>query len=1037
VPLAAEAGSDAPAERIDSWPSQPSAEYSSSGSDAGSLPVASLAELASELPAGSYERQPARFRAATPPPPIPRQGVGLRRLPETDSTHVAEVSEVAPSKAASSAPVWIAAGALVGVAFILLAIGVLQFMDSAPAASENLADRTDTEPLASDPTPRAPHTDLAGVVAGRRPPKDEGKVPSSETKSAVTTHPVQWVEPPDDEPDPSVAARTPVLGPASPSFLPDWARLPVPDRIDGPFVVVRRVTESAEPLTVPTLHMALDRYIGGTIELADEGPLFVDDLRVAGESRLIRARSGFRPIVHIESSNLEAVRKQRAVFVLDRKNLTFDGIDLIVDVGDLSATQTALFACSGATLTMRNCSITVLNHHNTPFTLVRVEHDSSRPTRIRLERTLVRGRCGGVDTSAAALELVVDQSVILGGQGPLVRVGAVERAIDRRLILSQSILAGPGPIIELAKKPPDSRSKPLAIHAIGSVFGRLHGAGVASVISSSSSSDGAAIQIGWQGDKNLFAGWKGFFACGNDRTVTVPDLDSVRSTWNGADRESQEIRPPWPHAADLATTAPDELAPFVPNHESILRAVAQVRAGLFEKAVDKYPSPEIPQPVAWALERGVQSPAARARNRSTSAIAIREKDTRRPPLKTTQRSLPPGSDGGELTFDTAASPWNGDLGAFLRDQLTPGMKHVRVRVVGSGSHRFTPVRLAEGLRLEIRVEPFAAAEPPSWSPDTSATGSGLIELKGGALILSHVILRHDESSRLSHLIHIEEGHLVLSQCQITAPAPSGDFAGNLIAFGSISTRPYPDDPSRPLFASRVDRPVCRLDESVLITGGTALSAELGLGLVALTQCAVAAGVTGVELRPSRVARRRFDADLVLDSCTMTSERAIVRLGPWSGLAPGPDRPWLVTSRNCAFLAMYDRKARETVLLRADADALARGAVSWQASNDAADVDFFIAAGDGPPRQVRSRDVQLQWVHFWGYNHMNGRMTGPRGAGSAHSVRFWEKLRPGRVEPVDLILNPDYHPDRDRLTVGADLGRLGIRPRTSRNGRPRG
>ena len=65
--------------------------------------------------------------------------------------------------------------------------------------------------------------------------------------------------------------------------------------------------------------------------------------------------------------------------------------------------------------------------------------------------------------------------------------------------------------------------------------------------------------------------------------------------------------------------------------------------------------------------------------------------------------------------------------------------------------------------------------------------------------------------------------------------------------------------------------------------------------------------------------------------------------------------------------------------------------------------------------------------------MNGRMTGPRGAGSPPSVRFCEKLRPGRVEPVDLLLNPDYHPDRDTLNVGADLGWLGITPRVNRYG----
>src|SRR5262249_29736659 len=157
-------------------------------------------------------------------------------------------------------------------------------------------------------------------------------------------------------------------------------------------------------------------------------------------------------------------------------------------------------------------------------------------------------------------------------------------------------------------------------------------------------------------------------------------------------------------------------------------------------------------------------------------------------------------------------------------------------------------------------------------------------------------------------------------------------------------------------------------------------AELGRGIVVLSQSAVASGASAIELIPSKVARHRFEANLFLDHCTMTSERSIVRLGPWPGRAPGPDRPWLVTSRSCAFLGMHDRQSRETVLLRADAEALSCGAIFWQAEDDTADVDYFIATGGELPASSRARDVQHQWVQFWGQNHMR-RLGGPRGAGS--------------------------------------------------------
>ena len=334
------------------------------------------------------------------------------------------------------------------------------------------------------------------------------------------------------------------------------------------------------PLTVPTLYMALDQKIGGTVEIADEGPFFNDDFRVAGDNRLIRARPGYRPIVRVERSNLEAVRKQPAVFVLDRENLILDGIDLVVDVRDVYPEQTALFSCTGSTLTLRNCSITILNHNNTPFSVVRVEPTGLRPTRVRLERTLVRGGfAAGVDLAGGSAELALNKSVIVGGPGPLVRVTDAPSGPETRFFFVDSILAGPGPIIQLARKEPGGQAKPLSIRAFGSIFGALHGVGVASVISSSSSTRAAAKQVEWGGDDNLFAGWKGFFACGNDPVVTIPGLAEVRSTWNRADHESQEILAPWPHLPDLAAVTAEELAPFVPNPEKILAASGPASAG--------------------------------------------------------------------------------------------------------------------------------------------------------------------------------------------------------------------------------------------------------------------------------------------------------------------------------------------------------------------------------------------------------------------------------------------------------------------------
>jgi serine/threonine protein kinase len=1030
IPLADEVGDDSQPPEVEAWPTRERGEYARAGSGSGPLAVTSLAELAGGLVDESSERPAARPPVLEQPRPILRRGPMELVEPETDSSEVAELPLVAPAKASSSAFVWVVSATFIGFAVILLVMGLVQFMDRTPPPSEGALANADAEVAADRPIVASARKGLA--VVGTRVSRERRDL-DSQRRSAASLAPPAWVEPADVEAPRVDAGAT--NADAESRFLPDWARTPVPDKIDGPSVVVRRVVESSDPFTVPTLHMALDSFIGGTIELAGEGPFFNEDFRVAGENRLIRARTGYRPIVRVEHSNSPTVRKQPAVFVLDRQNLTLDGIDFILDVRDLSPDQNALFSCSGANLTLRNCSITILNDGYAPFAVFRVEGSPARSTRIRLERTSVRGRfAAGFYLAKGSTALALDRSLILGGPGPLFRVMDAEPTEERQFFLSSSILAGPGPIIEWSRRESGPRARPLSIRAFGSVFGRLHGFGVATVISSSSSADTAAKQIDWGGDRNLFAGWKGFFASGSDPMIAIADLAAVRSTWNQSERKSNEILAPWPHPPILAAASPAELLPFVPDHEMIVRQVAQPRAGLFEKTVGAYISPPIPQPVGWALERAT-APRGSIRKNAAVAQSFAEGPTKRAGVPASKSPImPPASDRSELTFDTQNPAWGGDLGAFLRDRLTPELKHVRVLVIGSGIHRFTPVRLPDGLYLEIRVEPLAASEPPSWSPDPGATGRALIELRGGALVLSSVLLRHQDAPHLEQLIYVEQGHLVLSRCQLTSPGSAGEDSGNLILFRS-TTQPFTHGLSKQLFSSSVDRPVCRLDESILITGGTALKAEIGRGLLAITECAIAAGITGVELLPAVVSRQRFEADLVMERCTLTSERSIIRIGPWNGSPRGPDRPWLITSRHCAFLAMYDRRTRETVLLRADADALSCGAVSWQAKDDAVDVDFFTAVGEGPPAPYRSRDLQSQWIHFWGHDHISGRLTGPRGTGSLPSVRFRDKLHPGRIEPVDLLLNPDYHPERERLNVGADLGRLGLTPRGTRYARP--
>jgi serine/threonine-protein kinase len=123
-----------------------------------------------------------------------------------------------------------------------------------------------------------------------------------------------------------------------------------------------------------------------------------------------------------------------------------------------------------------------------------------------------------------------------------------------------------------------------------------------------------------------------------------------------------------------------------------------------------------------------------------------------------------------------------------------------------------------------------------------------------------------------------------------------------------------------------------------------------------------------------------------------------------------------------------------VLLRVDEEAMAHGTVFWQGSGDAVDVHAFTAAVD-EPHPSRSPDVVFQWVNFWGSNHQSD-ITGPRSGSNLPSVRLLEPLKPGRIEPSDLILDPTYHLGRPQLDVGADLSLQGISRRSPVTGRRR-
>ncbi|MEO6809213.1 MAG: protein kinase [Isosphaeraceae bacterium] len=996
-----------------------------------------LAELAAldedDGPRPALKRRPAP--APAPAPAAPPPGAY-----DVDDEEVA-YGVAGPPRVSTADDValktYIIRGLVYGLAIALLGIVLVQLVKLAPSATEDSIASLDEEELAGnssmDPGPPLIFPGRVVPVAPK-PSGHPGLTKTAATDSTTrtpTTTTVGWVEP--TEPPPLIAKESTYPNIDQAQFFPDWAAQPVPDRIKGPFQIIRRVSEDKQ--VVPDLIRSFN-VGGGTVEVADNGPFFERDLRITGEARLIRARPGFRPIVALQSPTLDYFRNRRSILEIEGKRVILDGLDLVLKTDDHRG-QTTLFLCKGADLTLRNCTITVIGTR--PFNLIQVGEpfmtNPGPPSKVRLERTFVRG--AGLTAVALAggdpADVAIDRSVLLCGGASAISVSG-RSAGPRRLWCKRSILAARGPILDVGAGS-SVGSPTLVFRALGSTLARINGPTPTSLIVKGDDSSGPPREsLDWLGFDNTLVGWHGWLSEGSGRAATVANLAAARTTWPGTDATSHEQHTPWPASSTLEEATPATLQSMAPNLTT-LSLVAAPSPYLWSKTFGTFdrqkiaPPPLLPGTVPGSATRAsggtISTPpprpnVQRKRTKEEQARLLAPKPAPSAGVATPLVSTPepPPSPIGDLTFDASAAPWNGDLGAFLKEQYRNEMLLVRVQVRGSGVHPITPVRLPDGVDIEVVVQQNAS-RPLIWTPQPNASEDALFEAKNANLTLSGVRLTRNARAGPKHLVQVKDGRLTLMNCQLIAGMEPERAGPGLVALRSQGTRPLPSGDRNP------GQPVCRLSRCVLITGGTAVEADLGHGVIALDDCAIASGADAIMLHPQAVRRDRFEADLWLDHCTLVASRSFVLLGPWNGSAPGPDRPWLVSSYRCAFLDAFDRGAgrlRETVVLRADAEALAQGALLWQPSNDVYDVSHFTAAGDATPVvPPLGTDVERQWVAFWGLSHVATPVTGPGRGSSGPSVRLLNrKLRPNAVKPADLALDPKDSSGRKAPAVGARL-----------------
>jgi eukaryotic-like serine/threonine-protein kinase len=957
--------------------------------------------------------------ALTRPKPEPSiLGLEPRRPYQDELLPVTRPTPRVRATSDDSVKTYIVRGLAVGIVVVMIGVGLQQLLalSSSPATPRSTTSGDDVSPKAIEPL-----RETAAPKPEKKSPKRPETTPAKSTKLA--TQPPRWMEPDETEPD-AVIEETRLAPAVEAKFFPDGGGGDevIPSRLPGPLVTVRRLKTKNAADHVESLAQAFEKP-GGTVEIADDGPFFETDLRSSTSSRLVRATPGFRPIVVLEAPTTDALRAQPAVFVLENEKFYLDGLDLVVRMKDRPATQHSLFLLRGSSeLRLENCTITVEDPQNRPFTLVQIGtpnvdrmSSSPRPPRVRISRSLARGSAlTAVRFAAGSAEVVVVRSVLLCGNAHPVEDDGAAPARSRGLYLARSLVASQRSFL-------DTVGSAVLARALLSTFAHIDGVGASPLVTVRDANLGSPTQaLDWLGNGNQFTGWSSFLGAGSGRQLKLTQFASLKSLWPGSDASSQQTNRSWAQSCLADESCLPQLSRLAAERVATLNAVAKPSPHLWAKAIHHFSRQRVPasvRPIGKSPPTIVQQiPSQDPKN---SDAAPSEVDVENDPKRSIRT----------LSFDASSPEWNGDLGHFLQ-KAAPDLKtgsHVQVKVKGSGNHPLTPVRLPVGVALEVHVvRGESGSEPLTWNPARGAAGEALFHVQHADLVLENVRITSDGPIKgLKRFLRADDGHLSLVDCRLSALGSGPGGGIDLILIRAVGTKDL--ESARPPAAPQPDRPMASFSNCLFQTTGVVVTAELGRGIVALRNCVVVGGSAAFDLRPQLVRRDRFEADLWLDRCTVTSEYDFVRLGRWPGKAPGPDRPWLVSSNKCAFVDRYERPRNTTVLFRADPEAIAQGALTWQASGDSYDLAHFTGATNLPPSTDLGPDVKHQWIDLWGPNHIDKSVTGPTLQGGRASVRLANNpLHPGAIAPGDLRLEwtnatSESPPRATRaVDIGADL-----------------
>ena len=445
----------------------------------------------------------------------------------------------------------------------------------------------------------------------------------------------------------------------------------------------------------------------------------------------------------------------------------------------------------------------------------------------------------------------------------------------------------------------------------------------------------------------------------------------LHQVWPSADLDSRSLPTSWPPGVLDEKTTAARLKTELPDRAALLDSIASPHPYLHELTVDLFPRLDTPDLLPDFAAR---------------PFATGEKPT------------------VALNFDASPAA-TGDLGLYLKDQVTDPSKHYLVRLFGAGSHPMTPVRLPDDVSVTILGPDGQGTTNPVPVFYGSKSASTLIEVNRGDLAIANLGFVNEGSKRSESVLRVSDGLLALDRCWVKSQAPDEKSPGAAIQFLAAGISPI--GPRLGALKRSTDRPIASLRNCWISANTDAIRAEVGRGVVQLENCLVIAGRAAFHLIPAPVLAARLEADLILENCTVADDRYAIYFAADPINLAGVGRPWLVLTRGSVFPRIWREGGS---LLGVRSSVFDHGSIFWQSSNDLYEVNRFLADPEASTNSASaSADLKRQWVDLWGLMHTRGD-RGPDARKIDHILYFLSKDRSRTSRPTlsQMELDPKVH-----------------------------